>query len=90
MTTNANGESPSTPDSAPDKPARNKKFSWDAFSTGFGVILFFGCWVLFGVVIFNHLTGIGTSVVLAVLAAVIGGFIAAVIAWIVGMSGISI
>lgn len=88
MTTNTNGN-PVNPESTPDEPAGGKKSVWKAISTGFGVVLFFGCWILFGVVIFNHLTGIGTSVGLALLAAIIGGFIAAVIAWVAGMAGIS-
>lgn len=89
MATNTNSDAPSCPDSPQkDEPARGGKFSLDRILNALGILLFLGCWILFGVIIFNYLTGIGAPVVLSALAAVIGGFIAAVIAWFAGLAGI--
>lgn len=88
MSTNTNGDVPSTPDSTEkEESARGSRSSRPSFSDVLGVIIFFAAWIIFGIVIFNHLAGSGTSIVLAALAAFIGGFIAAVITYIVGMSG---
>lgn len=89
MTTNANGDATSSPDSRQkDELARGRKFSWDSIWNALGILIFLGCWILLGILIFNYLTGIGTPIILAVLAAIIGGFIAAVIAWFAGIAGI--
>lgn len=68
-------------------PNKSGKFSWDEISFGLGTLLFIACWIVLGVIIFHYLTGMGIVVVLAVLGGIIGGFIAAVITWIVGMAG---
>lgn len=88
MSTNKNDDTSSTPElTEKEEPARGSKSSRFSFFDIFGKILFFVVWIIFGVVIFNHLTSSGTSVVLAALVALVGGFVAAVIAYIVGMSG---
>lgn len=85
MTTNANSDGSSSQTPTPDP---NKKFSLDAFFHGLGVVLFIICWIVAGVVIFFALTGMGIFTVFAVFGGIIGGFVAAVVIFIMGMAGI--
>jgi hypothetical protein len=69
------------------KPERDGKFSADDAFTGLGVVFFIICWIVFGVAIFHALTSMGIFVALAVIVGIIGGFIATVITWMIGMAG---
>lgn len=71
------------------KPERGGKLSVDEGFSVLGVILFIICWIVFGVIIFHVLMGMGIFVVFSALGGLIGGFIAAVIVFIMGMAGIS-
>jgi hypothetical protein len=61
--------------------------SVDTAFTGLGILLFIACWIVFGIIIFHALTSMGIFIVFAVLGGIIGGFIATVITWIIGMAG---
>ena len=74
----------------PHKQAAKSADSVDDVFTGLGIFFFIVCWIVLGVFIFHVLTGMGVVVVLAVLGGIIGGFIADVILWMMGMAGISL
>lgn len=54
-----------------------------------GFILFACCWIVFTVLITIWVSDKGFNIVLAILAGIIGGFIATVVTWVLGRGGVT-